>query len=83
MPPIRRQLTAGQAVIIENNVWLGDNVVVMPGVTIGHGSIIGSLSVVTHDVPPECIAVGSPARVIKYWNDARQMWENVNQKIQK
>ncbi len=52
-------------VIIGNDVWIGANVVIMNGVTIGHGAIIGATSVVTKDVPPYTIVAGSPARVIK------------------
>lgn len=50
---------------IENNVWIGDNVVVLPGCTIGEGSIVGANAVVTADIPPYSVAVGNPARVIK------------------
>jgi maltose O-acetyltransferase len=52
-------------VVIEDDVWLGGNVVVCPGVTIGAGSIIGAGSVVTRDVPPGVIAAGNPARVVR------------------
>ena len=50
---------------IGNNVWLGRSVSVMPGVTIGDGSVIGAHSVVTRDIPPNSFAVGVPARVIR------------------
>ena len=50
---------------IENDVWIGGNVVILPGITIGKGSVIGAGSVVTKDIPPFSVAVGSPARVIK------------------
>lgn len=53
-------------VIIGNDVWLGYNACVKEGVTIGDGAIIGAKSLVTHDIPPYAIAVGTPARVIKY-----------------
>ncbi|USS84490.1 sugar O-acetyltransferase [Fructilactobacillus myrtifloralis] len=53
------------AVHIEADVWLGANVTVLPGVTIGEGAIIGANSLVNKDIPPRTIAVGSPARVIK------------------
>jgi acetyltransferase-like isoleucine patch superfamily enzyme len=52
--------------IIGNDVWIGVGVIVLRGVTIGDGSVIGANSVVTKDIPPYAIAVGSPARVIKY-----------------
>lgn len=52
-------------VIIEDNVWLGLNVVVLKGVHIGKNSLIGANSVVTRDIPANSIAVGSPAKVIK------------------
>jgi acetyltransferase-like isoleucine patch superfamily enzyme len=54
--------------IIGDNVWLAANVTVLPGVTIGPGSVIGGNSVVSRDVPPNCFAAGSPARVIKSLN---------------
>lgn len=53
-------------VIIGNDVWLGYNVCVKEGITIGDGAIIGAKSLVTKDIPPYSIAVGIPARVIKY-----------------
>ncbi len=45
--------------------WIGSGVLILKGVTIGTGVIVGANSVVTHDVPPYCIAAGSPARVMK------------------
>lgn len=51
---------------IEDNVWLGGGVIVLPGVTIGRGSVIGAGSVVVRSVPPNCVAVGNPCRVIKH-----------------
>ncbi len=52
-------------VIIEDDVWIGYNVMIMSGVRIGKGSVIGSNSVVTKDILPYSIAVGTPARVLK------------------
>ena len=52
-------------IVIEDDVWLGANVMVLKGVKIGARSIIGAGSVVTIDIPSDCIAVGNPARVIK------------------
>lgn len=53
-------------IIIGNNVWLGFDVVVLKGVTIGDGAIIGAKSVVTRDIPAWSIAAGNPAQVVKY-----------------
>ncbi|MEK6780173.1 MAG: DapH/DapD/GlmU-related protein [Bacteroidota bacterium] len=72
--PGKRRIIS-KPVIIEDNVWLGEYVVIMPGVTIGRGSVIGALSVVTKDIPSNSIAVGSPARVIKKYNDREGIWE--------
>ncbi|MBR5674530.1 MAG: sugar O-acetyltransferase [Muribaculaceae bacterium] len=52
-------------VTIGDNVWIGGNVTILPGVTIGDNVTIGAGSVVTHDIPSNCIAVGNPCRVIK------------------
>ena len=50
----------------------------MPGVTIGDGCVIGAHSVVNKDIPEGCIAVGSPARVIKKYDKEQQRWLKVN-----
>ena len=50
---------------IERNVWIGFDACVLPGVTIGEGSIVGARSVVTRDVPPFTIVAGNPARIIR------------------
>lgn len=50
---------------IGENVWIGANAVVLPGITIGDNSVIGAGSVVTKDIPPNVIAVGNPCRVIR------------------
>ena len=54
--------------------WLGERVVVLKGVTIGERSIIGAGSIVTKDIPPLSIAVGSPARVIRRYDEALGEW---------
>lgn len=62
-------------VVIEDRVWLGESVCVLPGVKIGAGSIVGAHSVVTRDIPANCIAVGSPARVVKRFCPVSKRWE--------
>lgn len=62
-------------VVIEDNVWIGEFVSILPGVTLGKGAIIGTMSVVTKDIPPYSIAVGSPARVIKQYNFETGKWQ--------
>ena len=74
--PKERELSYAP-VVIANNVWIGESVSIMPGVTIGKGSIIGALAVVTRTIPPYCIAVGSPAKVIKIYNFDTSKWEPV------
>ena len=51
-----------EPIVIEDKVWIGSNVVVLPGVRIGYGSVIGAGSVVRHDIPPMVVAVGTPCR---------------------
>lgn len=51
--------------VIGNDVWLGMEAMVMPGVTIGDGAIVAARAVVTKDVPPYGVAGGNPARVVK------------------
>ncbi|MBG6240267.1 acetyltransferase-like isoleucine patch superfamily enzyme [Mycetocola sp. CAN_C7] len=63
--PARRSDLIPSPVIIGRNVWLGANVTVLPGVTVGDDAVIGAGSVVTKDVPARTIAVGSPARVVR------------------
>ena len=64
--PRRAKWESAAPITLEDNVWLGGSVVVCPGVTIGENSIIGAGGVVTRSIPANSIAVGNPARVIKY-----------------
>ena len=67
--PQRRHLKpSAQAVIIEDDVWIGTRAVILPGVRIGYGSVIGAGSIVTEDVPPLTVVAGSPAKPIKKIN---------------
>lgn len=67
--PSRRGDLIPSPVVIGCNVWLGANVTVLPGVTIGNDSVIGAGSVVTKDIPSRTIAIGSPARVVRTINE--------------
>lgn len=60
-----------EPVTIGNDVWLGTRVIVMPGVTIGDGSVVGAGSIVTKNIPPYSVAVGSPAKVIRKRGEKR------------
>jgi acetyltransferase-like isoleucine patch superfamily enzyme len=55
-----------EPVIIEDNVWIGFDTVVMPGVRLGKGSVIGSKTVIVKDVPPYAVVVGNPSKIIRY-----------------
>ncbi|BCZ27058.1 putative lipopolysaccharide biosynthesis O-acetyl transferase WbbJ [Claveliimonas bilis] len=61
-------------VAIGDNVWIGENVSIMPGVKIGNGCIIGANSVVTKQIPDNCIAAGIPARIIKKYDYEKSAW---------
>lgn len=63
--PQKRPLLSKGKVTIGNNVWLANNVCVLPGVSIGDGTVVGANSCVTHDLPAYCIAAGCPAKIIK------------------
>lgn len=64
-PERRLERPPSAPVVIEDDVWLGGRVVVLPGVTIGRGSAVGVGSVVTRDIPPRTLAVGVPARPLR------------------
>lgn len=63
--PAKRDLHSKGKIIIGNRVWVGENVVILPSVSIGDEAIIGANAVVTNDVPAGCVAAGNPARVVK------------------
>lgn len=66
--PIKRPLFSKGPVIIEDNVWIGEKVSIMPNVKIGKGSVIAANSVVTKDIPSYSVAAGVPAKVVKQFN---------------
>ena len=67
--PQDRELISKGIVRIFDNVFLGDKSTVLSGVTIGEGAVIAANSVVTHDIPPYCVAAGVPAKIIKRLNN--------------
>lgn len=76
IPPAQRDLSSCP-ITIGDDVWLGEFVAILPGVSIGKGTIIGAMSVVSKSIPEYCIAVGSPARVIKQYDFDQEEWVKV------
>lgn len=64
-------------IVIGNNVWLGAKVAVIQGVTIGNNVVVGANSVVTQDLPDNCVAVGAPARVVRYLNACDEQQQSI------
>ena len=74
---VKERPLSSKSVIIKDNVWIGEHVSILPGVTVGENSIIGANSVVTKSIPANSIAVGIPAKVIKQYNFETKRWEKV------
>lgn len=74
-PALRALVSA--PVVIEDKVWLGEHVCVLPGVRIGRGSIVAAGAIVTHDLPANVIAAGVPAKVIKRYDSDTASWVRV------
>ena len=66
--PIKEQGHIPGTIVLENDIWLGAHVVILPNVRIGHSSVIGAGSIVTKDIPPFSVAVGNPAEIIRTRN---------------
>lgn len=77
--PIEQQDIETRPVQIGEDCKLYNNVVILPGVTIGKHCVIGANSVVTKDIPDYSVAVGAPARVVKLYNPTTKQWEKVNE----
>lgn len=60
--------TYARPIEIKNNVWIGGGCILLAGVTIGENSVIGAGSVVNRSIPPNCVAVGNPCKVIRYFD---------------
>jgi acetyltransferase-like isoleucine patch superfamily enzyme len=76
-PVFGTPLVSPGPVVIEDEVWLGERVCVLPNVTIGKHSVIGCNAVVTRDIPAYSVAAGTPARVIRQYNQKTGKWEKV------
>ncbi len=75
--PIHKQGVSTAPIIIEDECWIGANVVVLPGVTIGKHSVVAAGSIVTKDIPSYSVAAGNPARIIKKYNLETKNWEKI------
>jgi acetyltransferase-like isoleucine patch superfamily enzyme len=75
--PIHAQGVYTSPIVIEDETWIGANVVVLAGVNIGKHCVIAAGSVVTKNIPPYSVAVGNPARVLKQYNPETKSWERV------
>lgn len=74
IPPNKREIVS-EDIHIGKNVWIGENVSILQGVSLGDGCIVGANSVVTRSFPEGCMLVGSPAKIIKRYNDKTKQWE--------
>ena len=74
---ISEQGVSTMPIKIENDVWIGANSVVLPGVKIGNHSVIGAGSIITKDIPPYSVAVGNPARIVKRYDMDLKEWVKV------
>jgi acetyltransferase-like isoleucine patch superfamily enzyme len=59
-------LPPSEPVVVEDHVWIGSKVTILPGVRIGSRAVVGAGSIVTKDIPPRCVAAGNPARVLRH-----------------
>jgi len=75
--PIHEQGVTTKPIIIEDESWIGANVVIVPGVIVGKHSIIAAGSVVTKNVPSYSVAAGNPASVLKQYNFETKTWEKI------
>lgn len=73
--PVRDQdLAAPRPVVVEDGVFLGTGAMVLAGVTVGARSLVGAGAVVTRSVPPNCVVVGNPARVVRWYDREHDRW---------
>ena len=63
--PIVAQGVRRRGIVVDDDAWIGNSVIVLDGVTVGKGAVVGAGSIVTRDVPPGAVAAGNPARVLR------------------
>lgn len=73
-PIMQQGASSNRPLLIEENCWFGFGASVLRGISIGRGSIIGAGAVVLHDIPPFCVAVGCPAKVVKFYDFVNNCW---------
>ena len=79
VPPALRPLYSPAPVVIGDNVWLGEGVAVLAGAKLGDGCVIGANAVVNSPVPPRMVAVGVPARPVRWWDAATGTWRSMTE----
>ena len=75
--PIHAQGVSTKPIIIEDESWIGANVVIVPGVTVGKHSIVAAGSVVTKNIPEYSVAAGNPARILKQYDFESKIWKKI------
>ncbi len=78
--PFEKDNKPAKSVVIKNDVWIGLNAIILEGVTVGNGAIIGAGTVVARDIPDYAVAVGNPAKIIRYRFPTEQIDKLINLK---
>jgi acetyltransferase-like isoleucine patch superfamily enzyme len=74
--PIVEQGFSTKTIVIEDGVWIGAGAIVIAGVRIGKNAVVGAGAVVTKNIPPYCVVVGNPARIVKQYDPLSKTWES-------
>lgn len=73
--PVKEQGNISKSILIKEGAWIGINVTILQGVTIGKNSVVGAGSVVLESIPDYCVAVGIPAKIVKCYDSHRKEWK--------